>query len=389
VIVAANRVRSHVNWERSQQERPQASLSVISWPLVYALSGLQVVVTIAWMAYADFQPKLLEGFALTALASPLAIYLGLTGSILAPLVGSLSDRVARRSGDRIPVIASGGLLAGATFVAVASTAIAQPVGVLRYVLVGLIGLWVAAMTVLQAPALSLLPQSASSRDWPLVASPLVVATVLPAALWPFVRQSLDRLGGPSVFVATGVVLVIATLALRRVSTVPTATAPANRGVALRGLSGARIARWVVAFALGVVSAVVTLLASTVVPGILAGSLGSGDAARGLLRAVPLGASALLAPSLARFAVASGKWTALGASVVTAVLCAAAAPLCGSVFAAVIVALLIGGALAVYLDSALPVAFELLPSDAFGLAAGLYLGGAFAGSRLLFAVAARF
>ena len=184
-------------------------------------------------------------------------------------------------------------------------------------------------------------------------------------------------------------LVIATLALRRVTTVPTATAPANRGVALRGLSGARIARWVVAFALGVVSAVVTLLASTVVPGILAGSLGSGDAARGLLRAVPLGASALLAPSLARFAVASGKWTALGASVVTAVLCAAAAPLCGSVFAAVIVALLIGGALAVYLDSALPVAFELLPSDAFGLAAGLYLGGAFAGSRLLFAVAARF
>jgi hypothetical protein len=48
----------------------------------------------------------------------------------------------------------------------------------------------------------------------------------------------------------------------------------------------------------------------------------------------------------------------------------------------IVALVIGGALAVFLDCALPFAFELLPSDAFGLSSGLYLGGAFACSRIL-------
>ena len=57
--------------------------------------------------------------------------------------------------------------------------------------------------------------------------------------------------------------------------------------------------------------------------------------------------------------------------------------------ATIVAVLTGGALAVFLDCALPFAFELLPSNAFGLSSGLYIGGAFAGSGLLSALVPRF
>jgi hypothetical protein len=343
---------------------------------------MQLVVTSGWMAYAQFQPKLLERFGLTVLASPLALYLRLTGSILSPVVGWLGDRVARRGGARVPVMVTGGLLAGAIFIAVALTTAAQPAGPLRWLLIGLIACWVAAMTVLQAPALSLLPVTAPAERWPVVASPLVVATVLPMALWPFVQEALDRRGGPLVFVGGGVALVIATLALRGTANVSPVEAPTPFRTGAAGVFGTSIASALVVFLLGSVSALVTQLAGIVVPGILAARLGAGEAARGVIAAIPLGASAIVAPSVAPLTVASGKQVALVASVATTILCGIAAPLCGSILTATIVALVIGGALAVFLDCALPFAFELLPSDAFGLSSGLYLGGAFACSRIL-------
>src|SRR5262245_21957819 len=90
----------------------------MSWPAVYALATLQVVVTLGWMAYAHFQPRLLQRFGLTAFRTPLEIYLALVGPTLAPLFGSLSDRLARRGAGRVPVMISGSILAGAAFIAV-------------------------------------------------------------------------------------------------------------------------------------------------------------------------------------------------------------------------------------------------------------------------------
>ena len=356
--------------------------------LVYALAAVQLVVTSGWMAYAQFQPKLLERFGLTELASPLALYLGLTGSILSPAVGWLGDRVARRGKARVPIMATGGLLAGATFVAVALTTAVHLVGAFRWLLVGLIALWVAAMTVLQAPALSLIPATARPERWPVATAPLVVATVLPIAVWPFVREALDRSGGPLVFAAGGVAVVIATLALRRTANASVAAVPKPVRPGVSGLLRVGIGAALVAFILGSVSALVTQLAGVVVPGILAARVGGGEAARGVIAAIPLGISAVVAPSVAPLTVASGKQVPLVASVVTAIVCGLAASLCGSILTATIVAVLTGGALAVFLDCALPFAFELLPSNAFGLSSGLYLGGAFAGSRLLSALVTR-
>jgi hypothetical protein len=379
----------HVNGPKLEADRGlPSSQAEISWALVCALAAVQLVVTSGWMAYAQFQPKLLERFGLTELASPLALYLGLTGSILSPAVGWLGDRVARRGKARAPIMAAGGLLAGATFIAVALTTSVQLAGAFRWLLVGLIALWVVAMTVLQAPALSLLPATARPEWWPMATSPLVVATVLPIAVWPFVRDALDRRGGPLVFVGGGVAVVIATLALRHTANASLAAVPKPVHPGVARLFRVGLGAALVAFILGSISALVTQLAGVVVPGILATRLGAGEAARGVIAAIPLGTSAIVAPSVAPFTVASGKQVPLVASIATTIACGIAAPLCGSILTATIVAVLTGGALAIFLDCALPFAFELLPSNAFGLSSGLYLGGAFAGSRLLSALVAR-
>jgi len=352
-----------------------------AWPVVYALAGLQAVVTLGWMAYAYFQAPLLERFGFTALSGPLALYLGLAGTTLAPFVGWIGDRLASRRDGRTSLMVTGGLLAGATFVAVAATVGVDPAGTLRWALLGFIALWIAAMTVLQAPALSLLPATTTATRWPLVTSPLVVATLLPTACWPWVHRALDTLGGPQVFLAGGLAVVAATLALRRAADRGRPAAPPSPSADPTPVVETHLGPAAAAFAVGGVSAALTRLAGEVVPNTLALRLTEGTASAEALSAVIVGTGALLAPTLAPIAVAVGARVGLVTSLLGAALCAVAAPLCGSILTAAAVGVTMGVALALYLDCALPCAFEVLPHRRLGLSAGLYLGGVFAGSQL--------
>jgi len=336
---------------------------------VYSIAALQLAVTLGWMAYAHFQPVLLERFGLSELTGLLSLYLGLVGATLAPLIGGAGDRLARRSGRRMPLVVAGGLLAGATFVGVALTLVASPDGTLRWLLLGLVLVWIAAMTVLQAPALALLPATASPPRWPAAVSPMVVATVLPAALWPLVQRVLDGLGGPLVYLAGAALVLGATVLVRReLDTEPPAPVTAARIAPPLPL---------VVFGLGVLSAFITRLASDVVPTVLAMRVGTPAS----MAAVTLGASTLLAPSLGAVGVTLGSRRGVVTSALVALACGALAPIAGSLGSAAAIAVALGAALALHLDCALPFSLEALPRERAGLSAGLYLGGAFAGSQL--------
>jgi hypothetical protein len=354
------------------------------WKLVYALAALQLVVTLGWMIYASFQASLLERFGFASFEGLLSLYLGLAGATLAPLVGGIGDRIAGRGGHRFPLVVAGGLLAGATFVAVAATVAAQPLGALRWLLLGLVLLWIAAMTILQAPVLSLLPSASRSDRWPVVVSPLVVATVLPTVLWPAARGALERLGGPTAFLAGGALVLAATFALRGAFQAPDvalASAPGASPLERVGTERSGRAFVGIIFAVGIASAFVTRLASDVVPAILASRLGSGGSTLALLSATTLGAATLLAPSLGALGAAVGSPRSLVWSLVVAVICGSLAPLCSSIASAGAVSVVLGAALALHLDSALPFSLGSLSLDRAGLSAGLYLGGVFAGSQL--------
>src|SRR6185369_1859077 len=101
---------------------------------VWALAALQAAVTLSWMAYAYYQPRLLAHFGFQALSGVLAWYLALAGTTLAPLAGDASDRLVRSGGDRFPIVRAGVFLAWESIVAVAVTAAAQGDSPLRWVL---------------------------------------------------------------------------------------------------------------------------------------------------------------------------------------------------------------------------------------------------------------
>jgi hypothetical protein len=335
------------------------------------LGAVQLAVTLGWMAYAYFQPRILADNGLARFDTLLAAYIAAAGGMLGPLAGGLADLTLRRAGSRFPVILAGGLLAGVLFVAVALAIGPHAPGPLRSAIPVLIALWVAAMTVLQAPALALVGDVAGAELLPVTVAPLVVATVLPLALWPWVQRVLERAGGQMAFVLGGVTVVAATLLVRRWVPRPATPAPPAVGTGSPGVTYAR------AFALGVSSAFVALLAVRLVPVTLAARLERVDPS--LFSGIAFAASGVLAPPLGRAAVTVGRTRALLASFVLAAVCALWARVASGGASVAVLMLVLGAALALHLDCALPVAFGVGSGARAGLAAGLYLGGVMAGS----------
>jgi len=341
--------------------------------VTFGLGAVQLAVTLGWLAYAHFQPRIMDEIGLARFDALLAGYVAAAGAMLGPLAGGLADFTLRRAGSRFPVIVAGGFLAGVLFVAVALAIGANAPGPLRSAIPLLIALWVAAMTVLQAPALALVGDVASPEQLPVTAAPLVVATTLPFAVWPWVAVVLDRAGGPTVFLLGGVAVVAATLLVRRLVASRAAQAPrtVDAGSAGPGYYGG-------AFALGVSSAFVALLASRLVPVTLAGRLERVDPS--LFSGIAFAASGVLAPPLGRAAVTVGRRRALVASFVLAAVCALWARVASGGGSVAVLLLVLGAALALHLDCALPVAFDSGSGARTGLCAGLYLGGVMAGAE---------
>jgi len=351
-------------------------------PVIYALALLQLVITLGWMAYANFQASLLDHFGFASLAGLLSVYLGVSGATLAPLIGVVGDRIARGGGRRVLLVVVGGVLAGLAFVGVASTAATRSDSAFGAVIVPLVLVWIFAMTVLNAPALALVPDAAGGDRGPLAVVPVVVGTILPTALWPLVRRGLDWLGGPVTFVLGGVLVVLVAFLVRRTVASHERRSPDVVPAAPGRLGGGHL---VLVFVVGVLSACMIRLAGEGVPAILAARLGSAEIGRSLLAAATLGVGTMLAPVLAPLGVSLGTRRGLLYSVVVALACVLGALFGPSVVAAAPVTLLLGGALALHLDCGLPFSLASMPDGRVGLGAGLYLGGAMAGSQLAGAV----
>jgi hypothetical protein len=267
-------------------------------------------------------------------------------------------------------VRAGVALAAASFVAVAVTARAEAGSSLRFLLPLFVAVWIAGMSVFQAPALAIVRDATDADGLPAAMPPLVLATVLPTAAWPWVQVALERLGGSATFLAGGVAVVGTALALGRSADLrpaaPRDDAPAGSGGSLAG-----------AFACGLASAAVVVLATDRVPAALAGpAIGVAT-----LAAIAGIVAALGATPAARAGMRVGGVRALVAGLVVAALCRVAAAASPGALGAIAIAGVAGGALALHLANALPVVLVADHGRRAGLATGLYLGGAMLGSRL--------
>jgi len=342
---------------------------------VWALAALQAAVTVSWMAYAYHQPRLLAHFGFEALSGLLAWYLALAGTTLAPLAGDASDRLVRSGGDRFPVVRAGVFLAGVSFVAVAVTAAAEGGSPIRWLLPLFVAVWIAGMTIFQAPALAIVRDVSAPGAVSPAMAPIVLATTLPLAAWPLVEALLQRLGGTGTFLAGGVAVVGTALALGRTAGV----APERpAGDAPEPVGGLR------AFACGLASAVVVMVASERVPIVLGGAVGVGPAG---FSAVVMIVATVVAPLVARMGDRIPTGPALVTGLVVALAGFAAARIVVGPGVAVAVAMGTGLGLGLHLGTALPFVLARVASGRAGLATGLYVGGAMLGGRLVQALLA--
>jgi hypothetical protein len=64
-----------------------------NWSQIYALAALNAAVVISWIAYHNYQPKLLEKFEFTALSNFLTMAQALVLIVIPPLAGFVADAV--------------------------------------------------------------------------------------------------------------------------------------------------------------------------------------------------------------------------------------------------------------------------------------------------------
>lgn len=339
------------------------------WAPVLALAGLHAAVSVSWVVYTLYLVELLVRAGFDAyLAGVLITVEGVLGGLLEPLTGALSDR-ARTGLFRRFFLVMGGVLASALlFLALPLAAVGARPGPATLVPALLIA-WSLAMAVFRAPALSLLGRHARPDALPLAASVLTAASALVGATAPSARAWLLSLGPGPTFAGASAALVGSALVLRALERrEPAASAPAEPTPPLE--------RWQVhaAWLLLAVGTVSALAFRFLVAALPRAGAGPGASAAAITTAF-FGGLALAAIPVGRIAlgrVGGGPVTLAGLAVLVA----------GSVLASrvqgasavLLVAALLGAALAAVQNGLFSWSLCAIRTEHGGLGMGLLLGG---------------
>lgn len=187
----------------------------IEWKQLWSLAALYGSIVIGWIAYHNYQPKLLVQFNFTDFTFLLIVTQGII-LIITPLVaGKIGDRMRFKAGHRIPIISSGISFAAMVFMAVAFTLFSDPGEVFRWILPLLIVLWLVAMSIFTSPALSTLELFTPIDKLPRAMAVLTIVANLVYSLEPVIVDLIDYLGAPITFMIGGVAVFVSGYALKK------------------------------------------------------------------------------------------------------------------------------------------------------------------------------
>src|SRR5882757_6665991 len=79
----------------------------IQWKQLWSLAALYGSIVIGWIAYQNYQPKLLEKFHFTEFTLFLTITQGLILIATPPIAGRIGDKFRVKNGHRLPIITLG------------------------------------------------------------------------------------------------------------------------------------------------------------------------------------------------------------------------------------------------------------------------------------------
>lgn len=187
----------------------------IEWKQLWSLTALYASVVIGWIAYQNYQPKLLVKFSFTEFTFLLTVAQGIILVVTPPIAGRIGDRYRFERGSRIPVISAGMSFAAMIFMAVAFTLLGNPGEIFKWVLPVLIVLWLIAMSIFTSPAISTIETFIPVEKLPRAMAALTIVGNLLYALEPVIVDIIDYLGAPITFISGGVIVFISGYALKR------------------------------------------------------------------------------------------------------------------------------------------------------------------------------
>jgi len=180
----------------------------INWAQIWSLAGLNAAVVISWIAYHNYQPKVVEGFGLKELSYFLVVAQALILVVIPPIAGIIGDHMIKKNGKRFVVFTVGAGATAMIFMAVASLVQIGPTPEVKMVLPVMIALWLISMNIFHSPANSMLDLFAPTSELPKVMVIITMTTELLYALEPIVIILVDFLGGTLTFVTGGVLLIV-------------------------------------------------------------------------------------------------------------------------------------------------------------------------------------
>ena len=83
---------------------PKAETTDIHWKQLWSLAALYSSIIIGWIAYQNYQPKLLIQFGFTDYAFFLAVSQAIILVFTPPISGIMGDRFRFEKGHRLPII---------------------------------------------------------------------------------------------------------------------------------------------------------------------------------------------------------------------------------------------------------------------------------------------
>ena len=187
----------------------------IQWKQLWSLAALYGSVVIGWIAYQNYQPKLLEKFHFTDFSFLLMVFQGIILVVTPPIAGRLGDRYRFQQGHRIPIITTGISFAAMVFMAVAFTLFSDPGEIFKWVLPILIVFWLIAMSIFTSPALSTLELFTPVDKLPRAMAILTIVANLIYSLEPVIVDIIDFVGAPITFMAGGAVVFLSGYALKK------------------------------------------------------------------------------------------------------------------------------------------------------------------------------
>ena len=351
--------------------RNKNSINIL-WLQVCSLGIVQGAISISWVIYNLYLPKLLVQFGFPqSLAISLLILENALAVVMEPLMGSLSDRAQRWFGSKFPFITVGIFLSSALMIAIPSiVTFVPPTTVIRYILPVVMVAWALAMTVFRSPVLSLLGRYAMPKSLPMAAS---VLTLIVGVIGAFRLTAYDfilGLGPIAAFTIASLVLLGSATVLRFVHPPDTRSdqpVDRHRAVAPPPVSFPALG---LIFSLGASFAWGYRLLLDAVGKFLKIQLNADNVELQLaIFGIAIAFAALPAGAIAT--KIGNRKTMLYGSGVTVILML----LMPYIGAQILVLALLVGALIFILNGTIPFALEMVPPDRGGLGLGMYFGGA--------------